>query len=65
MSITLNKERRLLRRRNYIAKELNSNPLYQHRVFRDKRKHLIDELHEHDAEEDLYDFFGLGKAPKE
>jgi hypothetical protein len=59
-----NKQRREIRRRNYVAKELRDRR-FQQQVVRDKRKHLIDEIHEHEAEEDLYDFFNLGKAPKE
>lgn len=58
------KERRQIRRRNHFAKDLRS-PLFHQKVKGDKRSHLIDELHEQEAEEDLHEYFGLGKAPKE
>jgi hypothetical protein len=38
---------------------------FHQRIVKDKRRHKIDDLHEREAEDDLYDFFGLGKAPKE
>lgn len=60
----MDKEKRQIRRRNFVSKELRDRRFYQ-RVIKDKRSHLIDELHEHEADEDLYEFFGLGKAPKE
>jgi hypothetical protein len=59
-----NKQRRKVRRRNYLARELRDRR-FQHQVIRDKRSHLIDDIHEHEAEEDLFDYFGIGKAPKE
>lgn len=52
------------KRRNPIVRELNSKKYFQ-QVVPAKRKHLIDELHEQEAEEDLHEYFGLGKAPKE
>lgn len=58
------KQRRQVRRRNFVAKELRDQR-FRHQVVKDKRCHKVDELHEHDAEEDLFEFFGLGKAPKE
>jgi hypothetical protein len=51
------------KKRNPVAKALGDSSFHQ-RV-RDRRRHLLDELREHDADEDLYEFFGLGKAPKE
>lgn len=59
-----NKQRREIRRRNYLSRELRDRKFHQ-RIVRDKRSHLIDTIHEHEAEEDLFDYFGIGKAPKE
>ena len=59
-----NKQRREIRRRNYLSRDLHSRK-YRQRVVKDKRSHIIDELHDHEAEEDLFDYFGIGKAPKE
>lgn len=59
------KQRRQIRRRNFVAKELNSNRKFRQQVIGDKRNYLIDKLHEEEAEDDLHDYFGLGKAPKE
>jgi hypothetical protein len=59
-----NKGRRQIRRRNFVAKELRDQR-FRHQVVKDKRHHLIDVIHEHEADEDLFDYFGLGKAPKE
>lgn len=52
------------KRRNFVAKKLH-DPEFRNRIIYEKRKHKLDRLHEHDADEDLYEFFGLGKAPKE
>lgn len=59
-----NKQRRQNRRRNFVAKELNSNRYHQ-RIKGDKRKHLIDVLHEQEAEEDLHEYLELGKEFEE
>ena len=58
------KERRQVRRRNYLAKELRDQR-FRHQVIKDKRSHLIDELHEQDADDDLFEYFNLGKTSKE
>lgn len=59
------KERREFRRRNHIARDLHTSK-YRARIKESKRRHLIDELHEQDAEEELYEFEKeIGLAPKE
>jgi len=47
-----------------MAKALEDSSFRQ-RVRGTNRRHLRDELREHDADEDLYEYFGIGKAPKE
>ena len=46
------KERRVIRRRNFLAKELHESR-YGPRVVQEKRQHMLDELHEKEAEEEL------------
>ena len=46
------KDRRVIRRRNFLAKELHE-PRYGPRVVAEKRQHMLDELHEREAEEEL------------
>ena len=59
------KERRAVRRRNHIARDLRT-PKYGPRIRESKRQHLIDELHARDVEEELGEFMGrLGIGPKE
>lgn len=60
----MSKQRRQSRPRNPVAKDLASDVFHQ-RVKGSKRRYLIDKLHEEEAEDDLHDFFGLGKATKE
>ncbi len=50
------KQRREARRRNQIAKDLRT-PKYAPRIRETNRGHLIDELHEVEAEEELYDYY--------
>lgn len=59
------KQRREVRRRNHVAKDLLT-PKYAPRVREVKKHHMIDELHEQDANDDLYWFFKeLGLSNKE
>jgi hypothetical protein len=53
------------KRRNYLVKQVRDSGLFRERMIGDKRRHLINELHEHEADEDLFEWFGIGKAPKE
>lgn len=50
--------------KNFVAKRLHDGE-FRNRIVEEKRRHKLDVLHEHDADEDLFEFFGLGKAPKE
>lgn len=59
-----NKQRRQIRRRNFLARELHE-PRYGPRIVPDKRRFLIDKIHEDEADDDLFEYFGIGKAPKE
>lgn len=60
-----NKQRRQIRRRNFLAKELRE-PRFGPRVVREKKRHILDEIHEEEAEEELEEFLDkLGKVPKE
>jgi hypothetical protein len=52
------------KKRNPIAKDLE-NELFRQRVREPKRQYLLNKLHEEDADEDLFEYFGIGKAPKE
>jgi hypothetical protein len=53
------------KKRNPVAKDLK-DPLFRQRVRDTNRRHLINKLHEEEAEEELDDFLHqLGKAPKE
>lgn len=52
------------KKRNPYAKALSSDE-FQQRVKPVKRKFLINKLHEEEAEDDLHEYFGLGKASKE
>lgn len=48
------KQRRELRRRNHIARDLRT-PKYNPRVRESNRQHLIDELHEQEARQAIED----------
>lgn len=52
------KQRREVRRRNHIARDLYTRK-YQPRIRESKRQHLIDELHEKDADYELLQLLGL------
>lgn len=62
------KRRRAVRRINHVAKDLRL-PQYGPRIRDTNRKHLIDELHEEEAEDEIYDFYHedkeLGLTSKE
>ena len=59
------KQRRSVRRRNHIARDLRT-PKYGPRIRELKRQHLIDEYHEQEVEEELAEFMGrLGFGEKE
>ena len=49
-----NKQRRQIRRRNFLAKELHEGR-YGPRVVAEKRRHKLDEIAEEEAEEELDD----------
>ena len=49
------KQRRQVRRRNHVARDLHT-PKYGPRIKESNKHHQIDELHEKDAEEELYWF---------
>lgn len=56
------KQRREFRRRNHIARDLRT-PKYGPRIKESKRRHLINELHEQEADEEVYELLkdiGLG-----
>jgi hypothetical protein len=61
------KQRRELRRRNHVARDLLT-PKYGPRIRESNKHHLIDELHEQEADEEIYDYFDdkeMGLAGKE
>ena len=65
MDRTTRKQRREVRRRNHVARDLYT-PKYGPRIRETKRQHLIDELHEQEIEEELDEFLGkLGIGAKE
>jgi hypothetical protein len=60
-----NKQRRHVRRRNYLSRELHE-PKFRQRIVEEKRKHKLDVIHEQEAEEDLDEYLAqFGVAPKE
>jgi hypothetical protein len=58
------KQRREVRRRNHIARDLRT-PKYGPRIRESKRQHLIDELHRREMDEDYHDARELGLTSKE
>lgn len=55
---------RLYARRNMIAKDLYT-PKYGPRIRETNRRHMIDVLHEQEAEEDLFEALKMGISSKE
>lgn len=53
------KQRRSVRRRNHIAKDLRT-PKYDPRVIPSKRQHLIDEAHRREIDEEYAFYKKLG-----
>lgn len=59
------KQRKEFRRRNHIARDLG-DPKYAQKVKPVKKHHLIDELHEKECQEELFEFYkDIGLASKE
>lgn len=58
------KERRSVRRRNHIARDLRTVK-YGPRIRESKRQHIIDELHREEMEDDYHFFKELGFGDKE
>lgn len=58
------KQRRAVRRRNHIARDLRT-PKYGPRIKESKKQHMIDELHEREAEDDYEHYKRIGLTAKE
>ena len=58
------KQRREVRRRNHIARDLRT-PKYGPRIRESKKQHLIDELHRQEMEDEYHFYKDLGLASKQ